>query len=77
MAEREPYTIHLRGEETLHLDVLLSGQDAALLQRIARMSEDLHDGYEAYMTIEPPPEDGSPECHWCGATIDAGLRDAP
>ena len=37
-----------------HFDVNLDDHEAALVQRLARMSEDIHDGdCEPYMTVTP------------------------
>lgn len=47
------YTVTLHGEDVLTFGVELDDHDAALLQRVARMSEDIHSGYEPYMTVTP------------------------
>ena len=51
----EPYTVRLHScDDGLTFGVELDGHDAALLQRIARMSEDLSDhGCQPYMTVTP------------------------
>ena len=38
-------------DDEWHLDVDLSDQEHALIARLARMSEDIHTGCEAYMTV--------------------------
>jgi hypothetical protein len=46
------YSVILHGcDDSLSLGVDLDNHDAALLQRIARMSEDIHSGCEPYMTV--------------------------
>ena len=50
----EPYTVTLHGcDDSLTFGLELDGHDAALLQRVARMSEDIHSGCEPYMTVTP------------------------
>ena len=49
----EPYTVRLHAcDDNLTFGVELDDHDAALLQRIARMSSDLSDhGCQPYMTV--------------------------
>lgn len=51
------YRLRLHGEDVLTFGVDLDDHDAALLQRIARMTEDLRSGYEPYMTVTPVEAD--------------------
>jgi hypothetical protein len=52
------YDITLHGcDDQLTFQVQLFDQDPALLQRIARMSEDLHSGCEPYMTVTEHEEE--------------------
>jgi hypothetical protein len=46
------------GEDSNKFAVELDDRDAALLQRIARISQDLRSGYAPDMTVEPYVPDG-------------------